>query len=412
MWNRNSNISIATAVAELACRPRQQFGFDICVKNGAQQCMHLKPGLFVIRGGMYDAQAVLEGLEALDMRVQSVEVRKVTLCSGCAKREAFAHAVDVLVREKERAWCVEEFAEYQAHRVEMGLLPLRAGEKRSCWDEEMRLKYREAFGATAYVEKRARWLQQKKEAYASFRHAAEREQEEIEDALCAQLDSMGPVSELVIRDVPFCHVHDAVMAVLVVCANGDGHTTVSDATSGLTWEMNLEWKTFSRVPLPTPVKCVWQHCVPREATCRAARQLDACHGEQAASLLLSEDDVEEATRRFYSGNTFLQYTMLHSSTDASAMHAAFNSDVDGESGDRRVFFALAQVIHSVMLEYEQTEGGEASRDVCLFLMDLWNTTFVEHSSAYYDATYRFKGMLVTEFVDAMTILFDSISRGQ
>jgi hypothetical protein len=393
---------IPHAVVELLSHPRQRFGFHVTITNGSRDFSITASRIELSSSAVeaaYEAAPLLAHLEDFGLAVKSVDAAGNTLhiCSVVQKTGDSNTAVLNRIHAMQDAWGHSELERYQAHRVEMGLLPLQPGERRSHWDEPMRLAYREKFGAHRYVEVRAETLRVKQAAFAAMKPRAVQDQAAQEEVERRAFAAVTHPSGMVLEMVPRQHFADVVHKLLELYTLYSLPTVVSDASSGNCWQLSASG-SFQRCAYVSG-ECAVPLFLPRLPSRTAAQQLAGNPGARHAlsSILLADADIETMTRRFYGGKTFLFYTLQQHARDKAAMHWAFNSDVDGEATARNVFFVLAQVMYSLNKELEQAPEDPATRDIHTFMTDLWNLTFVSNKH-FYSKTNSFLGLRIEEFI--------------
>lgn len=396
---------ICRAVVELLSRPRQMFGCHVTVQNGDRDILihtnHIKVTSLTSESA-FQAQGVLEAVSDFGMTIKFAEAatNSVVFCTLSDKTAARDSAILARIGAMEETWASAEFAAYQAHRVEMGLAPLQAGEPRSHWDEPMRLKYRERFGPDRYAEVRAETLRAKERAFQAMQTHALEEHAEAEQRECKEWATVTDPTTVVFEAVPPMHFIDIVAKLLQTYTSEALPTQVVDAISGNAWQLSASGRF--QVCAHTSGDCAMPFFLPRNPSCTAAQQLADKPSHALFSLLLNDADIETMTRRFYGGKTFLFHTIQENSHDQRAMQWAFNSNVDGENTDRNVFFVLAQVLYNLKLEMARDPEDPATRDIYTFMMDFWQLTFVVNAHLY-NRSNSFLGLKIDEFMDLLKI---------
>ena len=358
-------------------------------------------------------------IQAFDIVVCNVdsEAKHVHMCGKDKEQEMLALEVQHGINHSRGAWHAAESERYQQRRVDMGLARLQPGEKRSHWDESMRLAYLERFGGTAYQAQREKDIAAQRADFLKIDADARREAITRRNGLAPSIAGKTLASLTVTYLKSDAVLHAVVLTLLhffmLDCPLQD--FVITDAISGQTWglQSRLQAPTnFTLVQQAPGLFCCKEGFLPRDPM-RAAAQATR-HGaegsEEVARLLglgLSDAEVETATRRFYSGQTFLQYIIESNDLfeNSAAVAYACLADMNGSFGDTSpaipVFFVLVQVMMNLELEFHRTPLDPATGHIRDFFASMWVSYTRLAASCVENEKYLYKGMTLVQYTDAL-----------
>ena len=361
-------------------------------------------------------QTLVATIRAFDMVVCHVDTsgQHVQLC--CAEKEKQMLEIEVqhIVGVRRSWWQAQEHERYQQHRVEMGLKRLGDNEKRSPWDEGMRLSYLERYGGTAYQAQRVKDLEGQRLDFARIDYEALNEAMERRQAMIETLHGKSFASVTITHLDQKAPIFNAVMLTLLHFFLLDcplAGFTVADAFSGRSWV--LASADAPLCLLPASVSCANPEFLPRPVTQVAAQGKTGVHPaneEDAATMRrlqafgLSDAETETATRRFYSGHTFLQRVLNSPEMyqNSKAVAYACKADINGnENTGRPVFFDLVQVMLNVAIEYYRSPLDEATMHLRDFFTDFWQSASQKTAAFAENETYLCQGMTLVQYADRL-----------
>ena len=409
----------------------QQFGFDITLKPPTGTAIMNLASIYPAEERLGTIcmvkacnQTLVDTIRAFDMVVCNVDstCKHVQMCSVDKEKEMLELEVHYNVSRLRIAWHKQEYERYQQRRVEMGLPRLREGEKRSHWDEGMRLAYLARYGGTAYQAQRVKDIEEQRADFLQI------DVDALADAV-ARRDSMlkslaGKCLDSV-TVVYLNHKHATFNAIMLTLLHfflldcSLSGFAVTDACSGRIWVLRNDGvdsgSEESLVLLPASVACVVPDFLPRPATRVAAQANESLAGSEAMTRLhafaLNDVDVEIATRRFYSGQTFLQRVLGSPELyeNSRALTYACKADINGaEDKGRPVFFVLVQVMLNIAIEYQREPGDEATIHAKTFFGDFWSESTKKTAAFAENETYLCHGMTLVQYTDVLKELLAHI----
>ena len=435
-----NNSMVTASIASLLHFSRQQFGYSLTLKSGGSD-EHTPVALLSVQSP-YPGQtasivlrtgkdtrvlSLVKALSLFNLTPCSIDDSKTHLqmCEYSVKHEMQiiqkTHAVD-----KARAeWHTREFERYQARRVAMGLRPLQHASQRSHWDEEMRLAYIEKYDGNAYQKQRAKDIE---EQHRDFKQIDEDAWADVTVRLDENIDLYPELESVTITNINvktpgqpciFYHCFNTILE-FYLNACKCSTVTIADASSGTVWL--LDGGMFSRVAPSSVCHRPTLNYLPRgpgrtAAQCFSDPRHAAGHPAlvKLHELALNDIEIEQATLRFYSGSTFVQYVFEGPSdlaTDSDAIALACNSDIDGESvtainGRRPVFFVLAQIILNLTLERARcVDAGARAASASASATDMQHTL---HIYDFFDCMWRDYVLKSAAFIDSRTYLFQNMT---
>ena len=419
-----------SSISNILHYPRQQFGYNLTLKTddgdksdetkSFLNVMSPHPGKtasVTLYKKSPSMAAFVKTLYDFDLTACSMDDSKkhIQLCDIGLQPQMLAiqkmHIADKAIAE----WHAREFERYQERRRVMGLPLLQSRSQRSHWDEEMRLAYIKKFDGTAYQKQRVKDIEEQQLDFKKIEEDAWAEVHArladnvldcaLESVRVTDIASDSPAFDRFLHTVLSFYLQDCLRCV------------ITDASSGSEWV--LEGGMFSRVPVSLHCSLTDLKYLPRATTSKAAQRFSSMsHLTTHPSLLelheiaLSDTDIEIATRRFYSGCTFIQYVFNGPSDIASnstAIAYACNSDIDGEAvtatnGGRPVLFVLVQIILNLTMERVQAPDSRHTADIYAFFNDLWRDYVLRFTPFLDPRTYTFKGKTVTQYTELFKTL--------